>query len=205
MRKLRLAVLISGRGSNLQSLIKACADPEFPAEIALVLSNKTDASGLEKAAKAGIATAIVSHTGFPNRADFDAEIDTVIRAHHPDLVCLAGFMRLLGATFVEAWHDRLINIHPALLPSFKGANAIGDALAAGVKVTGCTLHFVRAAMDSGPIIAQTAVPVHPGDDEAQLSARIRQAEHEIYPRAVRLIAEGRVRVIDEKTEIDDPK
>lgn len=202
MKNLRLAVLISGRGSNLQSLIDACADPSYPAEIALVLSNRPDAAGLEKAEKAGLPTSVIDHKKFTDRAQFDTEIDAAIRAHGADLICLAGFMRLLGPAFVEAWHDRLINIHPSLLPSFKGANAIADALAAGVKITGCTLHFVRAAMDHGPIIAQTPVPVLPGDTEAALSARIRQAEHEAYPRAIRLIAEERVRVIGEKTIIE---
>lgn len=201
MDRLRLCVLISGRGSNLQSLIDACASPDYPAQIALVIANNKAAGGLARATAAGIATRVVDHRDFETRERFDAGIDAELRAHDIGLVCLAGFMRLLGAAFVEAWHDRLVNIHPALLPSFKGIDAVPQALAAGVKITGCTLHFVRPEMDAGPIIAQTPVPVHAGDDEDTLAARIRQAEHACYPAAVKLIAEGRISVVAEKVVV----
>ena len=199
--ELRLGILISGRGSNLQALIDACAVAGYPARIALVVSNRADAAGLVRAGDVGIATAVINHKDFADRDLFDAEIDAALREHDVELVCLAGFMRLLGWNFVDAWRDRLINIHPALLPSFKGIDAVAQALATGVKVTGCTLHFVRPAMDDGPIIAQTAVPVLPDDDEASLSARIRDAEHDCYTKGLRLIAENRIAVVDEKVVV----
>jgi phosphoribosylglycinamide formyltransferase-1 len=190
--RLKLGVLISGRGSNLQALIDATLEPGFPAEIALVISNKADAGGLERAKTAGIATKVISHKEFANREAFDATLDATLRAAGVGLVCLAGFMRLLTAGFAESWHDRLINIHPSLLPSFKGLDSHGQALAAGVRFSGCTVHFVRPEMDAGPIIMQAAVPVLDGDDEDALAARILEAEHRCYPLAVRLIAEGRI-------------
>lgn len=192
---LKVGVLISGRGSNLQALLDACAAPDFPAEIALVLSNKADAYGLERAAAAGVPTAVVSHRDFPgDKRAFEEAMDARLRAAGVELVCLAGFMRLLSPWFVEAWRDRLINIHPSLLPSFKGLDTHGRALAAGVRVHGCTVHYVRPEMDEGPIIAQAAVPVLPGDDAHTLGGRVLESEHRIYPLAVRLIAEGRARV-----------
>jgi phosphoribosylglycinamide formyltransferase-1 len=194
--RLKLGVLISGRGSNLQALIDAAGDSSYPAEIVRVISNRPDAAGLARAAAAGIATTVIAHRRFDGREAFDAALDRELRGADVELVCLAGFMRLLSAGFVEAWRDRLINIHPSLLPSFKGLDAQRQALAAGVRFSGCTVHFVRPDMDAGPIIVQAAVPVAPGDDEALLSARILEAEHVCYPLAVRLIAEGRVAVED---------
>jgi phosphoribosylglycinamide formyltransferase 1 len=199
--RLKVAVLISGRGSNLQALIEACAAPTSPAEIALVLSNRADAIGLDHAARAGIARTVIAHRDFATREEFDRALDKALRAAGIELVCLAGFMRMLSAEFVTAWRDRLINIHPSLLPSFRGLDTHARALAAGVRFAGCTVHFVRPAMDEGPIIAQAAVPVLPGDDAEKLAARVLTAEHRIYPLAVRLIAEGRVRVVDERVEI----
>lgn len=201
MVRLKLGVLISGRGSNLQALIDAAADPSFPAEIAIVISNKADALGLVRAAEAGIATRVIPHREFPNRAAFDAALDTSLRDAGVELVCMAGFMRLLTPGFAQLWHDRLINIHPSLLPAFKGLSPHADALAAGVRFSGCTVHYVRPEMDAGPIILQAAVPVLEGDSEDDLAARILTAEHRSYPLAVRLIAEGRVRVADERVFI----
>jgi phosphoribosylglycinamide formyltransferase 1 len=201
MARLRVGVLISGRGSNLQALIDACADTKFPAEIVLVVSNNADAQGLERAHQAGIETRVVDHRGFAEREAFDTAIDTVLRRAEVELVCLAGFMRLLTPTFVEWWRDRIINIHPSLLPSFKGLHSHERALAAGVRLSGCTVHFVRAEMDHGPIIVQAAVTVLPGDDAATLAARVLEAEHRTYKLALRLIGEGRVTVKDERVEI----
>jgi len=200
MARLRIGVLISGRGSNLQALIDA-AGPDYPAEIAVVVSNKPDAPGLAHAEAAGIATHVVDQVDFPDRAAFEAALDATLRAADVELVCLAGFMRLLGDAFVNAWHDRLINIHPSLLPAFKGLDAQAQALAAGVRLSGCTVHFVRPQMDSGPIIVQAAVPVAQDDDVDSLAARILAAEHRLYPLAVRWIAEGRVTVHDARVSI----
>ena len=202
MARLKLAVLISGRGSNLQAMIAAAAAPDYPAAIALVLTNRPDAEGLRRAAAAGIATAVVDHTRFADRAAFDAEIDRTLQAHGIELVCLAGFMRLLTRGFVEAWVDRMINIHPSLLPAFKGLHTHERALAAGVRFTGCTVHFVRPEMDEGPIIVQAAVPVLSTDDAEALAARVLAAEHRCYPLAVRWIAEGRARIDGNRVVID---
>jgi phosphoribosylglycinamide formyltransferase-1 len=201
--KLKLGVLISGRGSNLQALIDAAADPSFPAEIALVISNRAEAGGLARAEIAGIATRVIPHKEFVSREAFDAALDRALRDAGVELVCLAGFMRLLSAGFSESWHDRLINIHPSLLPSFKGLDSHAQALRAGVRFSGCTVHFVRPEMDAGPIIVQAAVPVHDDDDLDTLAARILEAEHKSYPLAVRLIAEGRVKVVDGIVRIAD--
>lgn len=187
-KPLSLAVFISGRGSNLGVLIDACRRPEFPARIALVFSNRADAGGLTLAREAGLPTEVASHRDFPNRDAFDAEIMRRLAGYKIDLVCLAGFMRLLTPGFVEAWRDRMINIHPSLLPSFPGLDTHARALEAGVRVTGCTVHFVRPGMDEGPIIIQAAVPVMDKDDEPTLAARVLAAEHMIYPRAIELIA-----------------
>jgi phosphoribosylglycinamide formyltransferase 1 len=192
-------VLISGRGSNLAALIAAAADPAYPAQIALVISNRAAAPGLGHAAAAGIPQAVI---GVADRARFAAEVQGLLRRHRVDLVCLAGFMRILDTGFVEAWRDRIVNIHPSLLPAFKGLDAQRQALAAGVRFAGCTVHFVRPDIDTGPIIAQAVVPVQPDDDEQSLAARILEQEHRLYPLAVRLIAEGRVRVIGERALID---
>lgn len=194
MSRLKVGVLISGRGSNLQALIDACAAADHPAEIVLVLSNKPGAQGLARAEAAGIATTVVDHQAHPDRPSFEAEMDRRLRDAGVDLICLAGFMRLLTPGFTEGWHDRMINIHPSLLPSFKGLDTHQRALDAGVRITGCTVHFVRPAMDDGPIIIQAAVPVLADDDADRLAARVLESEHRIYPAALRLIAEGRVRV-----------
>lgn len=203
MARLKVGVLVSGRGSNLQALIDACADPAFPAEVALVLSNKADAYGLERAKAAGIPALALPHRDFPDRPSFEAAMDAALRGHGVEFVCLAGFMRLLTPWFIDRWHDRLINIHPSLLPAFKGLDTHMRALEAGVRFTGCTVHFVRAEMDDGPIIVQAAVPVLPGDDEAALSARVLASEHRCYPLALRLAAEGRLRVAGNRVEMTD--
>lgn len=202
---MKVAVLISGRGSNLQALIDAFGPraAESPVQIALVLSNRPDALGLERAAKAGIKTEIVDHKAFATREDFDVAMDREIRAAGAEFVVLAGFMRLLSEGFINAWRDRMINIHPALLPSFKGLDTHNRAIEAGVKLHGCTVHFVRHETDTGPIIAQAAVPVLPDDDAATLAARVLAAEHRLYPLALRLVAEGKVRVEGERAIIAD--
>jgi phosphoribosylglycinamide formyltransferase 1 len=191
MSRLKVGVLISGRGSNLQALIEAAADLAYPAEIASVISNRADAAGLARAAASGIPHHVIAG---PDRAAFAAAADRVLRDARIELVALAGFMRILDTGFVEAWHDRMINIHPSLLPAFPGLHPQRQALAAGVKFSGCTVHFVRAAVDTGPIIAQAVVPVEDGDDEDRLAGRILAAEHRLYPLAVRLYAEGRLRI-----------
>lgn len=202
MTRLKVAVLISGRGSNLRSLIDACAEPGFPAEIVLVLTNNPGAGGLKHAADAGIPSAIIDHRGFADRTGFDGAIEAEILSSGAEMVCLAGFMRLLTPGFVERWRDRLVNIHPSLLPAFKGLDTHERTIAAGVRISGCTVHFVRADMDDGPIIVQAAVPVLPEDDADALAARVLTAEHACYPAALRLIAEGRTRVIGNRVEID---
>ncbi len=202
MARLKLGVLISGRGSNMAALIGATAEPGFPAEIVLVLANRADAGGLETAREAGIATAVIDHKAFSGREPFEAAMDAALEAAGVELVCLAGFMRLLTAGFVERRLGRMINIHPSLLPAFKGLHVQRQALAAGVRIAGCTVHFVTPDMDSGPILVQAAVPVLPGDDEDSLAARILKAEHRCYPHAVRLIAEGRVRLEGDLARID---
>lgn len=198
MDKLKLGVLISGRGSNLQALIDACAAADYPAEIVLVVSNRPDAMGLERAQAAGIATHIIEHTNYGDRESFDRDVDAALRDAGAQLICLAGFMRLLSSWFVDQWPDRVVNIHPSLLPAFKGTDSHAQALATGVKLTGCTVHFVRSEMDAGPIIMQAAVPVLPGDNEDSLAARVLTAEHQCYPTAIRLIAEGSVTVEDHR-------
>jgi phosphoribosylglycinamide formyltransferase 1 len=192
MAKKRVAILISGRGSNMVALIDAAKDKDFPAEIALVLSNEPTAQGLERASAAGISTAVVDHRPHgKDRAAFERTLQAAIEPHRIDLICLAGFMRLLTPWFIGQWQGRLINIHPALLPAFKGLDTHARALAAGVKQHGATVHFVVPEMDSGPIILQEAVPVLPGDTEAALASRVLAVEHRIYPQALRLVAEGR--------------
>ena len=188
--KKRAGVLISGRGSNLVSLIEAARAPDYPAEIVLVLSNKADALGLDRAAEAGIATRVISHKGFESREAFDACVTDALKEARVDLVCNAGFMRLHSAAFVREWRGRQLNIHPSLLPAFRGLHPQEQALAAGVRVAGATVHFVSEEMDAGPIIAQGAVPVLPGDTEEALSARILAMEHRLYPLALKLVASG---------------
>jgi phosphoribosylglycinamide formyltransferase 1 len=200
-KRLRVGVLISGRGSNLQALLDACQDPTFPAEIVLVLANKADAYGLERARLAGVRTAVVTADGLAGREAHERAIDAELQQCGVDVVAMAGYMRLLTPWFVRRWHDRLINIHPSLLPSFKGLHTHEAALAAGVRFHGCTVHYVRTEMDVGPIIVQAAVPVLASDTPEALAQRVLTAEHQIYPLAVRLIAEGRVSIVDERVEI----
>ena len=201
MARLKTAILISGRGSNMQALVESCRAPDTPAEIVLVLSNNADAGGLSIAAKAGIATAVVDHRSYRDRAAFDAELDRRLRAADAAFVCLAGFMRLLTSAFVERWRDRMINIHPSLLPAFPGLDTHARALAAGVRFHGCTVHFVRFETDTGPIIVQAAVPVQAADTPDSLGARVLAQEHRIYPQALAWIAEGRVRIEGERTVV----
>lgn len=186
--KRKVGILISGRGSNMSALIDAAEDADFPAEIALVLSNRSDAGGLKVAEEAGLATAVVDHKAYADRASFDAAVDARLREAGVEIVCLAGFMRLLTPPFVEAWRNRMINIHPSLLPLFPGLHTHERAIEAGMRLAGCTVHFVRAEMDSGPIIAQAAVPIAFDDTPETLAKRVLGAEHEIYPLALALVA-----------------
>ncbi|PLX34254.1 MAG: phosphoribosylglycinamide formyltransferase [Hyphomicrobiales bacterium] len=199
---MKIGILISGRGSNMQALVKAAAEPDYPAEVAVVISNRPDALGLEYARHVGLPAVTIDHKAYDSREAFERELDRVLRQYGTELICNAGFMRLLTAGFVDAWHDRQINIHPSLLPAYKGLHSHERVLADGVKITGCSVHFVRTAMDAGPIIAQAAVPVLEGDEPGDLAARVLQAEHQLYPHALKLVAEGRARVRDEKVVID---
>jgi phosphoribosylglycinamide formyltransferase-1 len=193
--KKRVAVLISGRGSNLAALVEAAKEPSYPAEIALVVSNNPEAAGLAHARTAGILTAAIDHRPYgKDRAAFEAALQQVLDAHRIDLICLAGFMRLLTASFTSAWQGRIINIHPALLPAFRGLDTHARVLAAGATTHGATVHFVVPEMDGGPIIAQAAVPVLADDTPETLAARVLAVEHKIYPQALRAVAEGRARI-----------
>jgi len=191
MSKLKTAVLISGSGTNLQALIDACKNPDFPAQITLVLSNKKDAYGLQRAKDAGIDTIVINHKDFSSREEFDAQMDKAILDSGAEFVCMAGFMRLLSGWFTKKWQGKLINIHPSLLPSFKGINAQKQALEYGVKIAGCTTHFVTEEMDAGPIIKQATVNIENSDTVETLTAKILEKEHQIYPESLRLIAEGK--------------
>ena len=203
MHRLRVAILISGRGSNMAALIEAAKDRNFPAEIVLVLSNRPDAPGLGIARAAGIAPAVVDHTTYgKNRVSFDGAMQTVLEQNRIELLCLAGFMRLLTDDFVNQWQGRMINIHPALLPAFKGLDTHKRAIEAGAKLHGATVHFVVPEMDAGPIIAQGAVAVRTDDSEQTLAARVLAVEHRIYPLALKLVAEGRVQIVDGRCLID---
>jgi phosphoribosylglycinamide formyltransferase-1 len=203
MKRKRVAILISGRGSNMAALIEAATDKTYPAEIAAVISNRPDAGGLMVARASGIITEVVDHTTFgKDRAAFERALQAVLEKHRVDIVCLAGFMRLLSAGFVSQWQHRILNIHPALLPAFKGLDTHRRALDAGVKVHGATVHFVVPEMDSGPIIAQAAVTVRPGETEEELAARVLKVEHQIYPQALKLLAEGRLRIENGRCLID---
>jgi phosphoribosylglycinamide formyltransferase-1 len=184
MKKIKTAILISGRGSNMKSLIEACKNPDYPAEIVLVIANNSLAKGLYFAQKEDIPTSVIDHRNFSNREDFDKEISKIIENHDCQLICLAGFMRLLSDWFVQKWLDRLINIHPSYLPNFKGANAVKDAISAKAKFSGCTVHFVRTKMDSGPIIKQQKVNILEKDTEKTLGKKILRQEHILYPKAL---------------------
>jgi phosphoribosylglycinamide formyltransferase-1 len=195
MSRKRVAVLISGRGSNMTALIEAAKDPAYPADIALVLSNRADAAGLARAKAEGIAAAVVDHTAFgKDRAAFERALQAELEKHRIDLVCLAGFMRLLTPWFVRRWEGRLINIHPALLPAFKGLNTHERALEAGVTHHGATVHFVVPEMDSGPIILQDSLRILDIDDANTLAARVLELEHRIYPLALARVARGEVKI-----------
>ena len=200
-----IVILISGRGSNMVSLINAAADGSLPVRVAAVISNRPDARGLQIAAAAGIVTQVVDHTLYGDRESFDAAMAQAIDAFSPDLVVLAGFMRILSDGFVAHYAGRLINIHPSLLPSFPGLHTHQRALDEGVRIHGCTVHFVMPTLDRGPIIAQAAVPVLDGDDAATLAARVLAQEHRLYPLAVRWFAEGRLRLVDGRVGLDAPQ
>jgi phosphoribosylglycinamide formyltransferase 1 len=197
MPKKRVAVLISGRGSNMVALIAAAKAKDYPAEIALVLSNRPDAAGLARASAEGITTAVVDHTAFgKDREGFERALQSALEEHAIELVCLAGFMRLLTPWFVRRWQGRLINIHPALLPAFKGLDTHARALAEGATFHGATVHFVVPEMDSGPTIVQERLRIHPDDNADSLASRVLEIEHRIYPQALELVASGRVKMID---------
>ncbi len=196
MARVKVAVLISGRGSNLKALIDAAAAADYPAEIALVISNRADAGGLDYARDAGIRHVVINHRGFADRDSFDSALEAAIVDAGADLICLAGFMRLLGSAFSLRWQDRILNIHPSLLPAFRGLDTHERVLAAGVRFTGCTVHFVRPEMDDGPIIIQGVVPVLPDEDPERLAARVLAVEHRIFPLALAWAASGRLSVRD---------
>ena len=201
----RTAILISGRGSNMAALVKAAERADFPAEISLVLSNKADAAGLEFARARGIATRVLSHRDYADRPAFDAALDAVLREEGIEIVCLAGFMRILTPWLVERWHNAMINVHPSLLPSFKGLHTHERALEAGVRVHGCTVHFVRAEMDAGPIILQAVVGIDPADTPDSLADRVLAQEHVIYPLGLELLAAGRLSVAEERVMVAGAK
>jgi phosphoribosylglycinamide formyltransferase-1 len=192
--KKRIGVLISGRGSNLGALIEACKAPDYPARIVLVVSNVPSVQGLLRAEAALIPALTINHKDFASREDFDAALDKVLNEAGVELLCNAGFMRLHTEGFVDRWRDRHLNVHPSLLPAFKGLHTHARVLDEGMKITGCTVHFVRPEMDTGPIVAQAVVPVLPGDTPETLGARVLEAEHRLYPHALRLVASGAVRV-----------
>lgn len=201
MDKLSLAILISGRGSNMQALLKACENPDFPAQVGVVIANKPDAGGLEIARQAGVATEVVNHKEYEGKAAFEQALQAVLEKYQPDLVCLAGFMRILSADFIAHWPDRIINIHPSLLPAYKGLDTHERVLADGGSESGCSVHFVIPEMDAGPVIVQKRVKVEENDTPDTLAARILEQEHIAYPEAVRLIGEGRVTMVDGTVKI----
>jgi len=201
-RQVPIGVLISGGGTNLQAIIDAIEAKKLDAEICVVLSNQADAYGLARAKQHGIATAVLDHKSFASREDYDQAVVDVLRARGAELVILAGFMRLLSPVFIKAYSNRIMNIHPSLLPSFPGLHVQKKALDHGVRFAGCTVHFVNEECDEGPIIIQAVVPVYPDDDEATLAARILKQEHRIYPRAIQLYAEGQLHVTGRKVLVD---
>lgn len=200
--KLKVGILVSGGGSNMQALIESCAAPGHPAEIVTVISNRPGVGALERAAAAGIPATVIDHKAYGDRESFDAELQRRLDAAGVEFVCLAGFMRLLTTGFVEHWSGRMINIHPSLLPSFKGLNVQQRAIDAGARFSGCTVHFVTPEMDVGPIIQQAVVPIHQDDTADSLAARILEQEHRIYPASLRWVAEGRVRIEGERVLLD---
>ncbi len=203
MTRIRTAILISGEGSNMQALIKAAKAPEYPAEIALVISNRPAAKGLELARGANIPAIAIDHKQFASRDAFDDALNQALKDAEIDLICMAGFMRLLGKAFINEWHNRQINIHPSLLPAFKGLNTHQRAIEQGVKIAGCTVHYVRHDMDAGPIIAQAPVPVKPDDTSQTLKTRVQKAEHILYPKALKAIAEGSIKISGDNLSFSD--
>ncbi|MFZ0494496.1 MAG: phosphoribosylglycinamide formyltransferase [Methylocella sp.] len=203
-RRKRTAILISGRGSNMRALIERARSPSFPAEIVLVVSNRPDAAGLAFAKENNIACAIVDHKIYAGREEFERSMQIVLELHRIELICLAGFMRMLTPWFIGQWQGRLLNIHPALLPAYRGLKTHERALADGVKIHGCTVHFVGPAMDEGPIIAQAAVAVRDSDTPESLAARVLAEEHAIYPAALGRVAEGRTRVQGNRVYFGEP-
>jgi phosphoribosylglycinamide formyltransferase-1 len=202
--KKRVAILISGRGSNMMALVEAARAPGYPADIALVISNRPKAPGLERARAAGIKALAIDHKAFPTREAFDDAVETALRDDGIELVCQAGFMRIQSAAFATRWLGRQINIHPSLLPSFKGLHPQQQALDAGVRISGCTVHYVTPELDAGPIIAQAAVPVLDGDTAETLAERILTAEHRLYPLALRLVAGGQAFLEDGRVVLKGP-
>jgi phosphoribosylglycinamide formyltransferase-1 len=192
----RVGILISGRGSNMTALIEAAQDPSYPAEIVAIFSNRPEAAGLARAREAGIPTKVVDHRSFPDRLAFEEALDATLTASNVELLALAGFMRIFTPWFVERWTGRMLNIHPSLLPAFRGTDTHRQALDAGVLIHGCTVHFVTPDLDAGPIVAQAAVPVFPGEPEEALAARVLAQEHVVYPLALRLVCEGAARLVD---------
>lgn len=204
MQKRRVGILISGRGSNMQALVKAMRQPGFPAEPVVVLSNRPDAEGLEWARAQGIPAPAIDHKAYANRMAFEARLHQSLLDAKVDLICNAGFMRMLTGGFVDRWMNRHLNIHPSLLPSFPGLNTHQRVLDQGALITGCTVHFIRTEMDAGPIVAQTAVPVMPNDTAETLSARVLDAEHKLYPHALHLVASGAVTIAHERVVMTPP-
>ncbi|QDZ00982.1 phosphoribosylglycinamide formyltransferase [Nitratireductor mangrovi] len=200
----RVAVLISGRGSNMEALLGAASEPSFPAEIVAVISNREDAAGLGLASRRGVEAIAVPHRGHADRQAHEAALSEALAAHAPDIICLAGYMRLLTPDFVAQWQGRMINIHPSLLPAFPGLDTHQRALDAGVRIHGCTVHFVTEKTDEGPIIAQAAVPVLAGDDANSLATRVLLAEHKLYPLGLELVATGKARMSEGRTAFSDP-
>ncbi|MFN3232662.1 MAG: phosphoribosylglycinamide formyltransferase [Alphaproteobacteria bacterium] len=201
---MKIAILISGRGSNMQALLKACADPDFPADVVEVISNRPDAAGIAIAETFNVPTLVIDHTHFGTREEFEDALHDALVGSGAELLCLAGFMRLLGADFIGRWRDKIINVHPSLLPAYRGLHTHERALEDGVRFTGCTIHFVRPEMDNGPIIFQACVPVLPDDTEQALEARVLEWEHKLYPLVVRLLSQGRLRVSGGQVMIDGP-
>ena len=201
--KKRVAILISGRGSNMMALVEAARTPDYPAEIALVISNRPDAPGLQRAQSAGVTSLAIDHKAYATREEFDAAVEAALAESGIELVCHAGFMRIQSSAFAARWLGRQLNIHPSLLPSFKGLQPQKQALDAGVRISGCTVHFVTPELDSGPIIAQAAVPVLPGDTSEALAERILLAEHRLYPFALQLVASGAARLERERVVLEN--
>ena len=199
--KVPIGILISGRGSNMSALLEACREKDYPCKPVLVVSNRPDAGGLGLAQDADVPTRVIDHKEFSERESFEAQLDKTLKDSGAHILCNAGFMRVLTEKFTEQWHDRHLNIHPSLLPSFPGTRSHEQALASGVKITGCTVHYVRAKVDAGPIIAQAATPICPNDTVETLSAKVLRLEHQLYPYALKLAAEGRVPVVDEQVAL----